>query len=157
MRRFYLKSAMGMAEDYLCVTCPLSGMDNSAQRPGALMDLIRGIFPGIDLRGGISEDASLQWMLRAAPEAAVAHASRALSDLSQSGASMKDFDAAALAGLCLMAKEDPSLCWLLQSAEQMQRRGFSASGRTEQTNQLPVRDLKGKIVDRDYLRRTLGA
>ena len=39
MRRFYLKSAIGMASDYLCVTSPLSGTDGGATRPGALIGL----------------------------------------------------------------------------------------------------------------------
>jgi hypothetical protein len=47
MRRFYLKSAMAMCTDYLCVTWPLSGMDNAAQHPGQLVELIRGIFQEI--------------------------------------------------------------------------------------------------------------
>ena len=70
MRRFYLKSAVEMASDYVCVTCPLSGIDGGAQRPGALIGLIRGIFPALSARGGVAGDDSLQRMIRAAPRAA---------------------------------------------------------------------------------------
>ena len=66
MRRFYLKGALGMVQDYLCVTWPLSGMDNGAQHPGQLVELIRAIFPGIRVRGGVTGDESLAQMLRGA-------------------------------------------------------------------------------------------
>ena len=70
-----------MAGEYLCVTAPLSGLDDSAQRPGALMTLLKGVFPALSVRGGVSEDGGVQWMLRGAPEAAAASAARALSGM----------------------------------------------------------------------------
>lgn len=108
MRRFYLKAALGMATDYLCVTCPLSDADNAAQRPGTLMSLVQGLFPALAVRGGIAEDDSLQWMLRAAPEAAVGHVARALSEQGE-GVPAPSFDRAALAGLTRLSVVDPSL------------------------------------------------
>ena len=108
LRRFYLKAATEMASDYLCVTWPLSGADNTAQHPGALIDLLRGLFPGLDVRGGITGDQSLAWMLRAAPGAAVAHAARALSAQGE-GVAVPEWDLAALSGLFRLSKQDPSL------------------------------------------------
>ena len=35
------QTAVEMASDYLCVTCPLSGPDGAAQHPGALLALVR--------------------------------------------------------------------------------------------------------------------
>ena len=108
MRRFYLKSAMGMVTDYLCVTCPLSGMDNAAQHPGALMGMIQGLFPALSVRGGITEDAGIQWMLRAAPEAAVGRVARALSEQGE-GVGVPEFDRAALAALVRLGRAEPPL------------------------------------------------
>ena len=102
MRRFYLKSAVEMASDYLCVTAPLSGLDGAAQRPGALIALIRGVFPALKARGGLMEDAGIQRMLRAAPEAAMACAARALSGVGEGEAPLP-CDTAALAGVSKLA------------------------------------------------------
>ena len=104
MRRFYLKSAIGMATDYLCVTCPMSGADNAAQHPGALVGLIRDLFPGLRVRGGLSEDSALERMLRGAPAAAATYAARALSALNE-GAPMADYDRASLAALRQLSGE----------------------------------------------------
>lgn len=104
MRRFYLKSAMEMAGEYLCVTAPLSGLDGSAQRPGALIGLIRGLFPALKARGGVLEDAGIMRMLRAAPEAAMACAARALSGVGE-GERADPCDTAALAGVARLAKQ----------------------------------------------------
>ena len=105
MRRFYLKSAVEMASDYLCVSCPLSALDGSAQRPGALMDLLRGVFPGLNVRGGVTDDAGIQWMLRSAPRAAASCAARALSAMGE-GEPARPWDTAALAGLRRIAEGD---------------------------------------------------
>ena len=104
MRRFYLKSAVGMAGEYLCVSCPLSGTDGGAQHPGALMGLLKGVFPGLSVRGGIGDDAGIQWMLRAAPDAAAACAARALSGMAE-GEPLRPRAAAALAGLRRIAEQ----------------------------------------------------
>ena len=103
MRRFYLKSAIEMASEYLCVTAPLSGLDGAAQRPGALIGLIRGVFPALKARGGVLEDAGIMRMLRAAPPAAMACAARALSGVDE-GEPANPCDTAALAGVARLAK-----------------------------------------------------
>lgn len=110
MRRFYLKSAVEMAEAYLCVTCPLSGIDGGAQRPGALIGLIRGVFPALGVRGGVLEDAGIQRMLRAAPEAAAAYSARALSGASE-GERVEAVDRAALAGLARVIADAGTPAW----------------------------------------------
>lgn len=109
MHRFYLKSAMGMVSDYLCISSPMSGMDDSAQHPGPLIDIVRSIFPNLTVRGGVTEDESVQWMLRSAPQAARACVSRALSDISEANMPLKPFDSAALAGLRKLSDQSPSL------------------------------------------------
>ena len=110
MRRFYLKSAIAMTSDYLCVTTPLSALDGSAQRPGALVGLIRGVFPALSVRGGVLEDDGIQRMLRAAPEAAAAYGARALSGMGE-GEPVLPVDAAALAGLRQLADRSQTPAW----------------------------------------------
>lgn len=126
MRRFYLKSAMGMASDYLCITTPMSGMDNSAQHPGALIDLVRGVFPNLKMRGGVTEDERIQWMLRCAPDAARAHVAKALSEIHDGQASLKDYDAAALAGLKKLSGTDPEIGRALEHMDAALNHGQSA-------------------------------
>lgn len=106
LRRFYLKSALGMATDYVSLSCPLSGMDGSAQRPGALFEMIEGIFPGTKCRGGLTGDAGVERMLRGAPKAAVACAAKALAGEAE-GVPCPDADRAALAGLKRIAQSLP--------------------------------------------------
>lgn len=108
MNRFYLKCAVGMTSDYLCVTAPLSGADNGARHPGMLFSLLKGLFPGLSVRGGLTGDGGLEWMLRAAPAAALAAGAQALSGLA-GGGPLADCDAAALAGAAALARKDPAL------------------------------------------------
>ena len=125
MRRFYLKSAVSMVSDYLCVTCPMSGADGGAQHPGALIDLARGVFPALGLRGGVAGDENIQRMLRASPRAAAEYAARALSAQAE-GVPLPAFDAAALAGLKAMARKDPALERSLERMRAALNRGESA-------------------------------
>ena len=104
MRRFYLKASVEMTGEYLCVSAPLSALDGGAQHPGALLTLLKGIFPALTVRGGISDDDGVQWILRGAPEAASAWAARSLSAVSE-GESARPWDTAALAGLRQIGKE----------------------------------------------------
>jgi len=106
LKRFYLKSALGMAEEYVSLSCPLSGGDGAAQRPGAMFEMIEALFPGTKVRGGLTGDASVERMLRGAPEAAVAFASRALAGEGEGVPSLES-DKAALAGLKKIADELP--------------------------------------------------
>ena len=98
MRRFYLKTAVEMTTEYLCVSCPLSGLDGGAQHPGALLSLLKGVFPALAVRGGVTGDENIQWMLRGAPLAAAACAARALAGIAE-GEPARPWDTAALAGL----------------------------------------------------------
>ncbi|MBR6766698.1 MAG: PD-(D/E)XK nuclease family protein [Clostridia bacterium] len=140
MRRFYLKSAMGMASDYLCITWPMSGMDDSAQHPGALIGLVRNIFPHLSMRGGVTEDDSVQRMLRCAPEAARSYAAGALSEIS-GDTPLKSYDAAALAGLRKLSEDRPLLRDALDCMGTALDRGKSA----EQINPRTARELYGAI------------
>lgn len=110
MRRFYLKSAIEMASDYLCVSCPLSGLDDGAAHPGALFGLIRGVFPALKARGGVLEDPGIQRMLRSAPEAAAACAARALAGMAE-GEAPATVDTAALAGLARLSGAAGTPAW----------------------------------------------
>ena len=123
MRRFYLKSAVGMAGEYLCVTSPMSGLDGAAQRPGMLIDLVRGVFPALSSRGGAREDEAIQWMLRASPQAAVTRAAQAFSRREP----LPACDAAALAGVRLLSGDDPSLARALERVRQALNRSGSAA------------------------------
>ena len=98
LKRFYLKSALGMAGEYVSMSCPLSGGDGAAQRPSAMFEMIESLFPGTKARGGLTGDANVERMLRGAPEAAVAFASRALAGEGEGVPSLES-DRAALAGL----------------------------------------------------------
>lgn len=108
MRRFYMKTAMESVDEYLCVCCPLSGLDGGAQHPGALMALLKGIFPGLTARGGVADDAGLEWMLRGAPQAAAASVARCLSGIGE-GEAPRPWDTAALAGMSRLAGERPAV------------------------------------------------
>ncbi len=147
MRRFYLKSAVEMAEEYLCVTCPLSGLDGGAQRPGALMGLIRGVFPAMGVRGGVLEDAGIQRMLRSAPEAAAAYAARALSGMGE-GEPAQPVDRAALAGIRQILEAGDMPAWqgerlkrALARVGTALRHGESA----ERLNPATARELYGEL------------
>jgi len=107
LKRFYLKSALGMATEYVSVSCPLSGGDGAAQRPSAMFEMIESLFPGTKTRGGLTGDASVERMLRGAPEAAVAFSARALAGEGEGVPSLPS-DRAALAGLRRIAENLPS-------------------------------------------------
>lgn len=108
LRRFYLKSAMGMASEYVSVSCPLSGMDGTAQRPSAMLEMIAALFPGLKVRGGVSGDPSVEQMLRGAPEAALGFVAKALSGEAEGTASLPS-DRAALAALSRIPEADEGL------------------------------------------------
>ena len=106
LRRFYLKSALGMASDYVSVSCPLSGADGSAQRPSAMFEMIAGLFPGTKARGGLTGDESVERMLRGTPEAAVSFIARALADEAE-GIPALPSDRAAISALARLSGTDP--------------------------------------------------
>lgn len=98
LRRFYLKSSLGMATDYVNLSCPLSGSDGAAQRPGAMFALIEALFPGTQTRGGVAGEPALERMLRSAPGAALSMAGRALCAEAE-GVPLPAMDASALSAL----------------------------------------------------------
>ena len=136
MRRFYLKSALSMTSDYLFLSCPLSGADDSARHPGALFALVRGLFPGLTVRGGVREDAGMERMLRSSPAAALELGARALS-----GGPLSPADAAGLAGAAKLAGQDPFLRRGVDQARLALRRGESA----ERLSPATARALYGAI------------
>ena len=148
MRRFYLKSALEMVSDYLCVCCPLSGLDGGAQRPGALLALLRGIL-ALRVRGGIVEDDGIQWMLRCAPRAAAYCAARALSELSE-GVSARRWDTAALAGLRNIAEGwgSPALRRVLDQMRGALCRGESADALDPATSRALYGALRRQSISR---------
>lgn len=98
LRRFYLKSSLGMATDYVSLSCPLSGSDGAAQRPGAMFALIEALFPGTQTRGGVAGEPALERMLRSAPGAALSMAGRALCAEAE-GVPLPAMDASTLSAL----------------------------------------------------------
>ena len=102
LRRFYLKSSFGMASDYVSVSCPLSGADGASQRPSAVFEMIRALYPGMKLRGGVTGEEGIERMLRSSPRAAVALVASALAGEGE-GTPMTKIDCAALAGLKKLA------------------------------------------------------
>lgn len=106
LRRFYLKSALGMASEYVSLSCPLSGGDGAAQRPSAMFEMVESLFPGTRTRGGLTGDPSVERMLRSSPEAAVSFAARALAGEGEGVPSLPS-DKAALAGLSRIANDLP--------------------------------------------------
>ena len=147
MRRFYIKSAVAMASDYLCVTAPMSGMDNAAQHPGALLTLIRGVFPRLSARGGLTEDASLQRMLRSSPAAAMELAAQALSAAAD-GADIPDFDAAALACAKRLSVGDENLSRSLSRVRTALHHAESADRLDPATAQALYGELRSQSVTR---------
>lgn len=141
MRRFYLKTAMGMVSRHLCITTPMSGMDNAPQHPGALIDLVRGIFKNAEMRGGITEDESMHRMLRSAPAAAHGYVARALSEISDDQTPLKSYDAAALAGLKKLSESDVRIQKALNHMDVALNHGLSA----EKLNPATARALYGRI------------
>ena len=51
----------------------------------------------------------------------------------------------------IFSKENLTACGLLQTAQKIQCRTFSASGGAKQADQLTVGELKGEVVDRHHL------
>lgn len=125
LRRFYLKSSFGMATDYVSVSCPLSGTDGSSQRPSAVLDMIRSLYPNLRVRGGITGEAEIERMLRSAPSAAIALVATALSGESE-GKPMTGVDQSALAGLKMSAEKEKSRKTAVTATENTNTEGTSA-------------------------------
>ena len=139
LKRYYLKAALEKVSDYVCVTWPLSGMDNGAQHPSQLIAEIRGLFPKISVRGGVSGDAGLQWMLRSAPKAALSHVSRALSE-----GQLREWDAAALSSLM----EDPGFSEELRLVQAALHYGEAADSLNPETAQALYGKIRAQSISR---------
>jgi len=144
MRRFYLKSAMEMASDYLCVTCPLSALDEGAQRPGALFGLIRGIFPAMDVRGGLVGEESIQRLLQSSPRAAATSIARTLSGVAE-GAPLKAGDAAVLAGLRRLSLRDDDTGSATANALRQMRTALNAAESADRLDPETSKALYGEL------------
>ena len=85
--RLYLKNALAMAEEYVCVTYPMSAQDGSALMHGAIVEEAKAIFPETDVRGGLMSDEGMLAMRYGARRAAEIGAAVELSGgkLSESG------------------------------------------------------------------------
>ena len=149
MRRFYLKTAVEMAGEYLCVSAPLSALDGGAQHPGALLALVKGVFPALSVRGGISDDTGVQWMLRGAPAAAASSAARSLGALDE-GEPAEAWDTAALAGLMQVspAPQDADVCRALAQIDMALRRGESADALNPETARALYGALRRQSISR---------
>lgn len=104
LRRFYIKTALGMARSEVYISCALSGADGSAQRPGMIFDLVREIFPQIR---EMDEDEK-QRRINGAPHAALSCAARVFSS-ERAGDAPAAGDAAAAAALKSAADRMPDV------------------------------------------------
>ena len=147
LRRFYMKCALEAASDYVCVTWPLSGMDNSAQHPGRLPAMIREIVPELSARGGITGDSGVQWMLRASPLAAMGYGAQALSAQAE-GATGEAWDVAALAGLATLSGERPELQRGFEQLEAALRHGEAADSLNPRTARRLYGELRRQSITR---------
>ena len=108
--RMYMKNALSMAREYICVTYPMSAQDGSAVASGALVQEIKRIFPGLAVRGGITEDEAIRSLRFSAPEAAAMSAAVELS-----GGSLSKSARAAIGALS-HSKEGVNTLYGLQTA-----------------------------------------
>lgn len=69
-QRMYMKDALSIAEEYICITYPMSGLDGASAAPGVLVSEAARIFPNLRVRGGITDDDSILTMRYSAPVAA---------------------------------------------------------------------------------------
>ena len=104
IRHYQMKSALGMATDYVSISYPSSGSDGSAQRPDRVFRLIQALYPDMKVRGSLVGEPAIERMLRAVPSAAVNHIARALSSM---GASLSEADEVALRRLREAARTQP--------------------------------------------------
>ncbi len=112
LKRFYLKSALGMASESVWFSCALSGADGAAQRPGLTMQLLRALFP--ELRE--LPDAERARLLACAPRAALNRSARALS-ARQAGDAPEPGDLAALSALRAASAQLPAAADRLRRME----------------------------------------
>ncbi len=85
--RMYMKDALSLAEEYICITYPMSGLDGASLAPGVLVSEAARIFPNLRVRGGVTDDEAILSMRYSAPIAAEQTAAAELSsgNLSEAG------------------------------------------------------------------------
>ena len=97
-----------MAQQKLYFSCALSDKDGGAQRPGAVIEMLRDIFPSMPVRGGVNGDPDIERLLSCAPKAASACAARGISD-EREGKTARPWDQAAAAALKTAAERLPDV------------------------------------------------
>lgn len=143
MRRFYMKAALGMAEGDVYFSCPLSGNDGSARRPGMVVELLKEIFPRVQL---LSEEDKAS-LLNCAPRAALGGAARALS-ARREGEMAQDCDLAAEAALRAAAEAMPDVKHRLRRLDELLQDDESR----EAVNPAAARELYGKLQTQSITR-----
>ena len=78
--RMYMKDALSLAEEYICVTYPMSALDASSAAPGVLISEAQRIFENLRIRGGLKDDEAILSMRYGAPMAAEQSAAVELSE-----------------------------------------------------------------------------
>ena len=136
MRRYYLKSALGMAGEQVYFSCPLSNIDGSALRPDMTISLIREIFPELKEQGGVN---GLGEILACAPKAAAAMTGAALAD-ARDGNAPKIENLRAAAALRRAAENLPDV------QHSLRKMGDLLSGKDKDTvNPASARELFGRM------------
>jgi len=136
MRRYYLKSALGMAGEQVYFSCPLSNIDGSALRPDMTIGLIREIFPGLREEGGVN---GLGDYLACAPKAAAAMTGFALSEI-RDGSEPKAENLRAAAALRRVAEHLPD------AGRRLRKMGDLLSGKDKDSvNPASARELYGRM------------
>ncbi len=113
MRRFYFKSALGMAREFVMLSCPLSGAAGAAQRPDAVFSEYRAIFPEGVIEGGVQQDSAALAELMCAPAAAHSLLAGAMSR-ARDGEMPMDAELTAAGTLRKLAERMPDLRGKLQ-------------------------------------------
>ena len=143
MRRFYMKAALGMAEEEACFSCALSGNDGSARRPGMTIELLKEIFPKLT---ALSEEDKAA-LLNCAPRAALGGAARALSARREGDAAQAS-DLAAEAALRAAAEEMPDVKHRLRRLDELLQ---NEQGK-DAVNPATARELYGKLQTQSITR-----
>lgn len=151
LNRFYLKAGLGMATEYASISCPLSGTDGASQRQSAIFNAVCALFPSLSIRG-ITDDASIERMLRSAPRAAVSLAAAALSAEGE-GVPMSAVDCASLAELQILSTNSQTEAGAI--AKTGLKCLYSALNRNAAADQLSpavARDLYGALKTQSITR-----
>ena len=143
MKRFYLKSALGMVSQRVFFSCALSGADGAAQRPGLALELLREIFPGLRE----ITDSEVEALLCCAPGAALGCAARAIS-ARRAGEKGAPGDLAAEAALIGAGERLSEAAGRLRRMEEMLR---DEAGR-EAVNPASARALYGRLQSQSITR-----